>query len=141
LPDEERARWLQYIRELIIQHAVLTEEERDTLLRRATEAAFAEGIVTFDTGVDPWREWALLFWKLQNRNRKPATPTIRRNLDLIRKREANPQLWSLERLRRHFKFGTIRAVTRILEDRSRWLALGADLPATAASACDGTRGD
>jgi hypothetical protein len=77
LPDDERVKWLEAVREMFINHAILTEAERQTLLRRATETAIAIHALTFETGFDPWREWAEVRLSLMEAIRRRPRPSKR----------------------------------------------------------------
>jgi hypothetical protein len=65
--------------------------------------------------------------KRRHRNRKSDPEIIRRNVEICRLKEENPKYWTLEQLRRKYKFKHVRAVTKIVEKRAMWLRLAADL--------------
>lgn len=86
-------------------------------------------------------EWLYVRWletgKTLQPRRSPSPDNIRRNAEMCRKRDADPNLWTLERLRREFMFDketskmkTLRAVTRILSQREKWFRLEAMLDET-----------
>jgi hypothetical protein len=123
LPDDERARWLQHVRAMIVNHAILTDEEYDTLFRRRVET---NQYITFDTITDPYQYAADLLIALQSRNRRSAPKTVRRNLEICKRREENAKLWTLGRLAREYRM-TKRAISKILKDPIKWRILATQL--------------
>jgi hypothetical protein len=65
--------------------------------------------------------------QLAKRNRKSDPAIIVRNAELCRLRTENPTHWTLENLRRRYGLGTIRAVTRIWNQKVKWLRLAEEL--------------
>jgi hypothetical protein len=63
----------------------------------------------------------------ERRNRKPSPDNIRRNAEICKLREQDRKQWTLEKLRRTFKLGTTRAVTKILTEPAKWRQLATDL--------------
>jgi hypothetical protein len=78
-----------------------------------------EQLVTMGRAVhEAWRK----------RNRQSSPENIRRNAELCKLRKDNRQLWSLEKLRRKYRFRTTRSVTKILKNSTKWEILGKTLP-------------
>jgi hypothetical protein len=70
-------------------------------------------------------KWKPLIRTLQRQKgtRKSSSENIRRNLEICTRHKNDPKRWSLEKLRREYRFGSIRAVTRILKDKDKWQLL------------------
>jgi hypothetical protein len=61
---------------------------------------------------------------LVRRERRPSETTIRRNAELIRKREGDRKRWSIQVLRRqYFPDGVDRNVTKVMAKKKKWLRL------------------
>jgi hypothetical protein len=69
---------------MILKHAILTDEERDTLLRRKAEATTSD-YITFETGVDPYQWVVDLHLQWEARNAKPRKTA--RDDEIVRLRD------------------------------------------------------
>jgi hypothetical protein len=72
------------------------------------------------------RKVANLRARLAKRNRRSATKTVRRNVEICKLRNDKPKFWTLGRLAKQFKV-TKRAISKVLAEEIKWNWLAAEL--------------